>query len=61
MPITREQITVTLDFENLVGKSTLDYIAFVHLKTRSGHKIMAYERHQSPVIARRRLLNLLGL
>jgi len=36
------------------------YIAYVYKKTKSGHVIMIYETHASPIVAKNRLLVLLG-
>jgi hypothetical protein len=55
-----DKISVTLDMsvENPLKEGM--YVAFTHKKTKSGHSILIYEKSHSPLIAKNRLLRLLG-
>jgi len=54
------KIVVTLNMKTYNASSqNVEYIAFTHKQTKSGHKIMIYEKHSSPVVAKKRLVKLL--
>jgi hypothetical protein len=57
------KITVTYDCheDNYDVTKKSRFIAYIHKKTYTGKKVLIYEIAHSPVVAKNRLLNLLGI